>query len=450
MSVAELRRMIDGARALAMPAGDDGMARSEDLAARFTARLTATSPDELEAAKQPHPHAFQQGDCGLFPTAEVTVIAAPGREGKTYTTIGLAVPYVLGHRVVGLKAQRDRSVMIYSAEDDRAQYVRKLAAQCARLGREDAEKVLQRIIIPDLQAEGMEMFQTLVGVPDRQPMMTQAVDVVIDAMRPRMAAPIPPGILIFETASTLSEAEEDNRAFRILVRALKRIARQLQIAVVLVHHTSQAAGNALPDMAVSVADIRGATALAFNSRQNFILVNLGSDAEPHPDNDARTVLRSLAAPDIESRVSCLICLDSSKSMDPPPIFFEWQPTAYGPALPVLNVPQEYVGMRWRKLRQVIQAQRAEARQSRKDSAQSTKVEQVVALVCKLSHEGQQPTVRKVSSAAGHGAEWAAPYLEQAVDSGRLIQTLESIPRTRGESRVYRPADLSASNQQADE
>ena len=114
---------------------------SPSLIDRFSAQLTTFSDDELEAAKQPHPHAFEQGDCGLFPLGEVSVIAAPGREGKTFASVALSVAYTLGTRVVGLAPPENRCVIIYSAEDDRKQYARKVLAQLGRLGESDARRV---------------------------------------------------------------------------------------------------------------------------------------------------------------------------------------------------------------------------------------------------------------------------------------------------------------------
>lgn len=285
-----------GSNAPAASSREPAEVEGPSLVDRFAERLVGFSEEELEAAKEPHPHAFQHEECGLFPIGEVSVIAAPGREGKTFATIALAVSYVLGTKVVGLKPQPDRCVIVYSAEDDRPQYARKVLARCSQLGQEDAARVRARIVVPDLQAPGMEAFQTIVAVSDRAPAESFAVDVVIDALRSRMDDPVPPGLVVFETASTLSEADEDNKSFKVLIRALRRIARSLKVAVVLVHHTSQAASSNLPDLNLSVADIRGATALAYNSRQNFLLVSLGSEAEPFPENDARTVLRSMVAP----------------------------------------------------------------------------------------------------------------------------------------------------------
>lgn len=416
----------------------ESAAEAPSLVDRFAERLVDFSEEELDAAKQPHPHAFQHDECGLFPIGEVSVIAAPGREGKTFATIALAVSYVLGTKVVGLKPQPDRCVLVYSAEDDRPQYARKVLARCCQLGQEDAARVRARIVVPDLQAPGMEAFQTIVAVHERAPVESFAVDAVIEALRSRMDEPAPPGLVVFETASTLSEAEEDNRAFKTMIRALRRIARTLQVAVVLVHHTSQAASSNLPDLNLSVADIRGATALAYNSRQNFLLVNLGSAEEPFPDNDARTILRSMVAPNAGGRVTALVPLDTSKAIDPPPVFFQWQGTPYGAALATVPVPPSLEGARWRKLRQLMQGQRSDQRQAARDDAQMAKVREAVAAVRVLCDAGKQATAKQVSIVAGHNPGWAAPYLELAQREGLLTCQMERVARAKNPALVYRP------------
>lgn len=401
---------------------------------RLVAALTPFTDAELEAAKQPHPHAFSDGEHGLFPVGEVTVVAAPGREGKTYASIAMAVSYILGTEVVGLQPEHGRSVLIYSAEDDRAQYARKVLAATCQLGQADAAEVRKRMLVPDLDSPGMEPFQTVVSVLDRQPMESTAVDALADGLAGQGI-----GLVVFETASTLSEAEEGNREFRIMVRALRRVARAIEAAVVLVHHTSQAAASNLPDLNVSTADIRGATALVYNARQAALLVNLGSEDDPFPDGDARTLLRNMVAPGRSERIAAWITLDTSKAANPPPVFLAWDRTPYGPALHVLPVPHHLRGASWRVLHGMIRGQRLEARQARKDEAQTAKVSQVVDLVRMLEAEGKQPTARAVSTAAGRGAAWAAPYLTLAVLDGALRVQAEKVPRTRGETDVYRTA-----------
>ena len=274
-------------------------------------------------------------------------------------------------------------------------------------------------------------------VHDRQPVESVAVEAMAQALAGRNI-----GLLIFETVSTLSEAEEGNREFRIMIRSLRKVARAIGAAAVAVHHTSQQAASALPDLAVSVADIRGATSLAYNARQTAILVNLGSEAEPFPDGDGRTLLRGMVAPGRTERVAAWITLDTSKAANPPPIFLLWHRTPYGPALRVYPVPPELRGASWRALHGMVMGQRADVRQQRRDAATDAKVAQVIEVVRKLEGEGKQPTARAVSTAAGKGADWSARYLALAVDEGTLTRNPEKVPRAAGKPDVYRIANPS--------
>src|SRR5690606_29915825 len=259
---------------------------------------------------------------------------------------------------------------------------------------------------------------------------------------PAMERPLPPGLIVFETASTLSDAEEDNRSFKAMIKALRRIARELKVAVVLVHHTSQQAASNLPDLNLSVSDIRGATALAFNARQCFLLVNLGSEEDPLPDSDARAVLRSMVAPSAGGRVTALICLDSSKAMDPPPVFFKWGVTPAGPALRSLAIPSSLQGVRWRKLQQMLRGERADRKQEAKEEARSATMRQVVQLVARLESQGRQPTATAISVAANRSPGWSKPYLDYAVEAGELVQSMERVLRAKGACAVYRLPDSS--------
>ena len=434
----------DDSRALLAQAQEDlerlraRHAKLNPFAAALSSALAPFSAQELTDAATPHPHAFQAAETGLFPIGEVTLIAAQGREGKTFCEIGFATAFVRNKRLASLTPLSERSVVIYSAEDDRRQYARKVAAQRWLNGEGEWT---DRIIVPDLNAPGVAEWRELVRVIDRRPEMSPAVDAIIASLRPLMTKAGAPGLLIFETASTLTQADEDNAGHKTLIAALRKIARALEIAVVLVHHTSQAATANLPTLNLATTDIRGATALTANSRQCFQLVNLGSEEDPHPDNDARTALRELVAPNEVARVSVLICLDSSKAIDPAPVFFKWHTTPFGPALKELTPPASVEGKQWRKVREMLNGKRAEARAEAKDAEVAAKVAQAVAAVEKLQREGTPASVRAVSIAAGKTTGWAAPYLLQAVEEGRLMSRMEKIPRTTGMTTVYfLPAD----------
>ena len=409
----------------------------------IAALLVPMTDAELEASREPHPHVFQTGERGLFPLREVSVIGARGREGKTTVVVGAAVAVAIAHSLARLNPPTNRSVVIYSAEDDRRQYARKIAAQVSLLGANQAAMVKRRIIVPELDSQEMASVRALVSVADRNPITTGTDVALIEAITPLMQSEAPPILLVFETASTLSEAEEDNAGYRTLVICLKRVARALNVAVVLVHHTSQAADNNLADLSISTADIRGGTVLVYNSRQNLMLVNLGSDADPFPDGDARTVLRRMVAGNEDGRITALVTLDSSKGMDPAPAFFRWVQTDFGPAAVEQEAPPTLAGKPWRKVREMVMAERGNQRTEAKSNAQGASVTSVVNIVAKLHGQGKQPTARAVSIAAGKSPTWATPYLESATDEGLLVSGKEPIPRRKDGATVYRPADSTA-------
>lgn len=413
-------------------------ARRDPITSALSAALAPFAAQELDDALAPHPHAFTAGDTGLFPIGEVSVVAAQGREGKTYSLVAIAAAYARGKRLAGLAPVPDRLAIIYSAEDDRRQYARKVAA--LRWVHGDAGGVdswCSRILVPDLGEGGLAEWRELVRIVDKRPAKAPAVGALIAALAPRLADPVPPGLLIFETASTLSEADEDNAGLKTLVGALKQIARELGVAVVLVHHTSQAAISNLGSLSIGISDIRGATALVYNARQCFLLVNLGSDDDPFAENDARTTLRKMVAPHEAARISALICLDSSKARDPAPIFMRWRGTPdFGPALEEITPPSEIAGQRWRKVLATLNGWRAEARADAKATEMAAKVQDVVEAVRKLQAEGKPASAKAVSLACGRSKEWATPYLERAVEQQALTTTAARLPHTKGETTIY--------------
>jgi len=286
----------------------------------------------------------------------------------------------------------------------------------------------------------MEPLRRLVTVADRQPIPTGTDEAIIAAIEDAMPGKHPPALLIFETASTLTDTDEDNRAYAVLVDCLKRIARRLRVAVVLVHHTSQASDGTLADLSISTAGIRGGTVLIYNSRQNLLLLNLGSDADPFPANDARTVLRELVAGDHKERVTALVAMETSKASDPAPIFFRWIRTAYGPAAVELDPPRHVEGKSWRKVREMVMAERGSRRDEAKAATREAGVDTVVRLVNELHAAGKPPTANAVSIAAGKSPTWAKPYLGQAAIDGLIRSGIEQVPRTRGKVLVFRPVD----------
>ncbi|MFT3754743.1 MAG: AAA family ATPase [Pseudoxanthomonas sp.] len=183
------------------------------LADVLAGKLTRFTVDELFEAREPWPHVWSDGERGLFPIGEVAIIAAPGREGKTYASISLASALATGLRVGGLDPIQARTTIILSAEDDRRQYARKVEAKVERLEQEKAELVRARIIVPDLLDGSFRGGNKLVEVIEREPTEGRFVAAIIEAVQQMdLSLDSGVGLLVFETASTLSEAEEDSSA----------------------------------------------------------------------------------------------------------------------------------------------------------------------------------------------------------------------------------------------
>ncbi|MCH2090303.1 MAG: AAA family ATPase [Pseudoxanthomonas sp.] len=412
----------------------------ESLGEKLRQLMTPWSAQELADARKPNPHVFQDFHTGLFPVGEVSVLAAAGREGKTTVIVGISTALIIEHTLGDLTPIAGRSVVIYSCEDNRAQYASKVEAQVSLLGSTQARNVMERLIVPNLDDLESQAARAIVTVMAGQPVESEAVDAIIEALLPMLDADHPPGLVVFETVSTLSDAEEDNKGFRALIMALKRIARALNVAVLLSHHVSQASLASLSELNLSTADIRGGTTLVNNARQALIVANLGSDARPFPASDARAVLRAMVAPDCLDRITVLAPLDGSKGEEPPPVFFRWVKASSGhPAAVEIEAPPQLRRKTWMKVREMLVAERVSQRSEAKSSAQNANVALVIRQVAKLEESGKQPTARAVSIAAGKSATWATGYLQAAVESGELTCAMEPVERTKGGAMVYRMA-----------
>lgn len=442
---------IKTAEAVAEPQEDTP---NPDKFAELVAGLLVPYTDaELAAAEVPHPHLFRSGQVAAFPVGEASILAAPGREGKTKALVGLSVPFVLGRPVAGMSVSTAGSVVFLSAEDDRISYARALLPHLRRLSPDDQRLALQRIIVPDLDTAAVRASRKLVAMIDRTPMVAPEVQSFINALQPLCSGPDPLRCVIIETGSTWSEGDEGNQALRAMAQACTKIARSLDVAVILAHHTSQAAAANLASLDVSSYDVRGGTSLVFNTRQTWLMVGLGADDDPLPDNDARTILRRMVARGISDRVTAMVCVDSSKAANPPPIFWRWTGSAHGPAL-VECPPGDLYGKGWRQVREAVRGAKGEAAGARRAETYQADVEHVARLVTTMVTDGIQPTARKVSDRAGRSAGWATKYLESGVMAGQLVATDETVPRVKGEVRVYRPApvfhgDLSPTDRSSD-
>lgn len=439
----EIARALDGAlskRELA-PAANEPIAPTASILADLDAACVPFTLEELAASAVPHPHAFMSADGrrGLFPEGEVSILAAPGREGKTSGVVAICKHYALGLPLADMRPPEVRSVLIFSAEDDRAQYSRKVEAQRLYLDPSDADRLRLNVIVPELHSGALAAFREVVKSDGKRLARGAVVEPLIEHINAMKQRECPLGLVVFETASTISEAEEDNPGLRFLVVTLKHIAKATGVAVVLTHHTNQESGDSLANLELHEKAIRGGTALVNNARQTHLVVNLGSSSNPFPDGDSRTLLRHLVAPGETERVTAMVCLSSSKSADPAPLFMRWADTEHhGPRLLAIQPPREVAGKSWLSVRKMLSGAREAAKADKKAEAGNANMRLVVDATRALAESGGQPTAAKISAKCGRNPSWAKPYLAMAVELGDLVRSTEQVPRTKGYTDVYRP------------
>lgn len=437
----EIQRALDGALSKRELSPQAPEAAPPTLLAELEAACVPFSLEELAASAIPHPHAFMSADGrrGLFPEGEVSIVAAPGREGKTSGVIALVKHYALGTPLADMCPAEVRSALIYSAEDDRSQYARKLEAQRLYLPPDDGERLRNNVLVPELHGANLAAYREIVKVTNRQLERGAIVEPLIQHINALKSRECPVGLVVFETASTISDAEEDNAGLRFLVGTLKHIAKMTGVAVVLTHHTNQESGDALANLELHEKAIRGGTALVNNARQTHLVVNLGSSSDPFADGDARTLLRRLVAPGETERVTAMVCLSSSKSADPAPLFMRWSDTEHhGPRLLAIQPPKEVAGKSWLSVRKMLSGAREAAKADKKAEVGNANMRQVVEAVCALAEAGEQPTTSKISAKCGRNPGWAKPYLAMATELGEIVRSTEQVPRARGYVDVYRP------------
>lgn len=425
----------------------------DKLASKLEAALRPISDEVWAAAAEPHPHLFGDGESGLFPIGEATVLGAYPRSGKTTLMVHLAVQASLGRTVGGLPSRAGR-VVIYSREDDQTQYARKLRSECAQLTDAEACRVRVAVMPPDLRAPGLREASALIDICEkrRRPIETAIVDALIKALRPMVEGEDPVRLVVFETASTLSHADEDNKGLGALAAALKKIAQDLGVAVVLTHHLSQESAKAQRLLDLSTAMVRGGTALVADTRQVLLLVDLGGADEPLPEKDHRSIWRHYLTqapfdPLARARMTALVTLDTSKARDPVPLVFAWNSTPDGPALMPVSPPSEVDGLRWGRYVARIKAWGALQRSLAKGEQKTTAADGDIASVLKSLDEvvaaNLTPTASAIAKRNTRSVEWVESRLKSAAQLRLVTYSLEVVPRGPKQGTwVYRRAEAS--------
>lgn len=196
----------------------------------------------------------------------VAVIVAPGATGKSALTVGMALALATGRPLLGKEVHGGpRRVWLYNLEDAREELDRSIAAAAWAHGIRCEDAGDRLFVDSGLTDAGLcTAVTTRQGFTILQP--------VFDAIVAELNARRIDCIIVDPFVSSHQVSENDNGAIDAVAKAWARVAAAADCAIVLVHHTSKAAG-----MEVTVDRARGASALTNAARSVLTLNRMTSE-----------------------------------------------------------------------------------------------------------------------------------------------------------------------------
>lgn len=203
---------------------------------------------------------------GYLLRGAVTSVVGPGGVSKSSLMVAWAVALVLGEKFHGLHPKDKYRVVLFNVEDDDDEQRRRLTGILTSRGKqpEDIEDRLMRVgpervgLLLDRDSEGGAIFRT------------NAMLELIANVKAFQA-----DVLILDPLAELhAEDENANVALREVIAEFRSLAKELNIALVLVHHTRK--GMIVPgDMDAS----RGASSIISASRVGLTVVSMTPEEE---------------------------------------------------------------------------------------------------------------------------------------------------------------------------
>lgn len=261
----------------------------QNAAAYGSADLAALSPETLFAKVEviaPPPSVFEQASISwgnaimpatiqprpwvvdrLLMKGAVTLLLAAGSAGKSSVSIALAAHLALGLDFAGFKAKYPCKTIIYNGEDDLAEQSRRLLAVCLAY-QFDYNKVKENVLLLSSNEIKLNLVEKEFNKPVRN-------DVLVKHLT-EIAAAEDVGLLILDPLVRIHKCDEgDNVQMDFVMETLTDIARNGNIALLALHHTSKGGSN--DDRAGNMDSARGASAIVNAARIAFTLLNASSN-----------------------------------------------------------------------------------------------------------------------------------------------------------------------------
>lgn len=211
------------------------------------------------------PRAFLYGTSVI--SGFVTVLAAPGGQGKTSVMIADILAMCSGKNLIGEAPVRPVVVHYHSAEDDLEEAGRRIAGAMKHHGLTPAD-LGDRLFVTSGRGKGarrIKLARTGAKGPEEVP---GAVDAVVELAKSRNV-----DVIAFDPLVAMHDLpENDNAAMNFLLDLLRQIADRTGAAIVLLHHTGKAAAQDMD--AAGAGAVRGASAIVDGSRVTRTLVRM--------------------------------------------------------------------------------------------------------------------------------------------------------------------------------
>lgn len=169
---------------------------------------------------------------GLIPSGHVTLVAAHGGVGKTTLMLMLSVSVAAERPLFGIPTSPG-GVVFFSGEDGAGRMRYQLRYICRQLG-VSATALAERLFILDA-TDDPTLFAEVMTAGRREGITTATYDALREFLAGKDVR-----LLVIDNASDVFDASEIERAkVRGLMRALARIAREFDLAVVLLAHVDK-------------------------------------------------------------------------------------------------------------------------------------------------------------------------------------------------------------------
>ncbi len=203
---------------------------------------------------------------------EQTLIIAPGSAGKSSVSLAIVAHLALGKNFGPYTTHTKCKSIVYNGEDSVAEQSRRLFAVCQTYNL-DYNEVKKNVLL--LSSDDVDL--KLVGSAGRTPIINEAMVQQLVGL----ASDPDVGLIVYDPLVDIHDVDEgDNPQMNAVMKALKRVAREANVASMVLHHTTKAGSSRQEDRVGNMDIARGASGIVYKVRIAFTLLNASQeDAE---------------------------------------------------------------------------------------------------------------------------------------------------------------------------